>query len=143
MVENVKYERMPIVLALMPVAIQFAGIAAFLYVTRQEIVFTLAAIFLSQIWLKVSVQSWVQEFSEKRATRYLFGHLGKWLNQEGAETVFDDAQSEYLMIDGSIESDHNIAVVTAEGLANTLRGAAYVLINVYLVFVVFTVVTSV
>ena len=142
MAENVKFERMPIALALLPVAIQFTGIAAFLYVTRQEIVFSFVAIFLSLIWLKVSKENWVEDIGEKRATRHLFGQLGKWLDQEDAEKVFDDALSEYLMIDGSIESDDNMAVATAAGLANTLRGATYVLVSVYLVFVVFTVFTS-
>ena len=142
MVENAKYDSMPIVLALMPVAIQVAGIAAFLYATRQEIIFTFAAIFLSLIWLKVSEENWVQEIGEKRASRYLFGQLGKWLDQKDAEKVFDDAQSKYLMIDGSIESDDNKAVVTAAGIANGLRTVATVLVSIYLLFVVFTAVTE-
>lgn len=90
MANNLKFEGVPIVLALMPVAIQVAGIAAFLYVTRQEIVFTFAAIFLSLIWLKVSKENWVEDIGEKRATKHLFGQLGKWLDQEHAEKVFDD-----------------------------------------------------
>ena len=142
MAENVKFEGMPIAMALLPVAIQVAGIAAFLYATRQEIIFTFAAIFLSLIWLKVSEENWVQEIGEKRATRHLFRQLGKWLDQEDAEEVFDDAQSKYLMIDGSIESDDNKALVTAAGIANSLRGAVYVVVSMYLVFVVFTVATE-
>lgn len=137
MAENVKYERLPLVLALMPVAIQAAGIAAFLYVTRQEIIFTFAAIILSLIWLKVSKENWVEDIGEKRATRHLFGQLGKWLDQEDAEKVFDDALSKYLMIDGSIESDDNKALVTAAEIANSLRGTASVLVSMYLLYVVF------
>jgi hypothetical protein len=114
------------------------AIAAFLYVTRQEIVFTFAAIILSLIWLKVSEENWVQEIGEKRATRRLFVQLGKWLDQEDAEKVFDDAQSKYLMIDGSIESDLHKATVTAAGIANSLRGVASVLARVYLLYVVIT-----
>jgi len=136
--ENVKFRGMPIALALLPVAIQVSGIAAFLYVTRQEIAFTFAAIFLSLIWLKVSEENWVQDIGEKRASRHLFGQIGKWLDQEDAEKIFDDAQSKYLMIDGSIESDDNKAVVTAAGIANSLRGAASVLVRVYLLYVVIT-----
>ena len=142
MAENVKLKGMPIALALLPVVIQVAGIAAFLYVAREEIIYTFAAIFLSLIWLKVSEQDWVQDVGEKRATRRLFAQLGKWLDQEDAERIFDDALSKYLMIDGSIESDDNIAVVTAAGLANTLRGAAYVLVSMYLVFIVATILVA-
>ena len=105
MANNLKFEGVPIVLALMPIAIQVAGIAAFLYVTRQKIVFIFAAIFLSLMWLKVSKENWVEDIGEKRATRHLFGQLGKWLDQEDAEKVFDDVLSKYLMIDGSMESD--------------------------------------
>jgi hypothetical protein len=143
MAENVKFETTPIVLELLPAVIQVTGIAAFLYVARQEIIYTFGAIFLSLIWLKVSEQKWVQEFGKMRVTRRLFGKMGEWLSQEDAEEVFDDALAEYLMIDRNVDSDDNIAVVTAAGLANTLRGAAYVLVSVYLVFVVFTVFTSV
>ncbi len=137
MANNLKFEGVPIVLALMPIAIQVAGIAAFLYVTRQEIVFIFAAIFLSLMWLKVSKENWVEDIGEKRATRHLFGQLGKWLDQEDAEKVFDDVLSKYLMIDGSIESDDNKALVTAAGIANSLRGTASVLVSVYLLYVVF------
>ena len=143
MVENVKFETMPIVLALLPVAIQVTGIAAFLYVTRGDIVYTFAAIILSLIWLKVSEDKSVQEYGEKRAARHLFGKLGEWLDKEDAKNIFDNTQSKYLMFDGSIEADEYKAVVTAAGIANNLRGTAYVLVSMYLVFVVFTVVTRV
>ena len=138
MATNVKFEGTPIALALMPVVIQVTGIAAFLYVTRGEIIYTFAAIILSLIWLKVSEDKSVQEYGEKRAARHLFGKLGEWLDQENAENVFDDAQSKFLMFDSSIEADEYKAVVTAAGIANSLRGAAYVLVSVYLVFVIFT-----
>ena len=143
MAENVKFESTPIVMALLPVVIQVTGIAAFLYVTRGDMAYTFTAIFLSLIWLKVSEDKSVQEFGEKRAARHLFGKLGKWLDQDDTEDVFDAAQSKYLMFDGSIEADEYKAVVTAAGIANSLRGTAYVLVSVYLVFVVFTVFTSV
>lgn len=142
MAENVKFERMPIALALFPVVIQVAGITAFLYVAREQIIYTFAAIILSLIWLKVSEDKSVVDFGEKRAARHLFGKLGEWLDQKDAENVFDEAQIKYLMFDSSIESDEYSAVATASGIANTLRGAAYVVVSMYLVFVVFTVVTS-
>ena len=71
MVENVKFETMPIVLALLPVAIQVTGIAAFLYVAHGDVAYTFAAIFLSLIWLKVSEDKSVQEYGEKRAARQI------------------------------------------------------------------------
>ena len=143
MTENVKFERMPIVLAVLPVVIQVVGISVFLYVAREDVVYTFAAIILSLVWLKVSEDKSVQEFGEKRAARHLFGKLGEWLNQEDAKNVFDDAQSKYLMFDKSIEADEYKAVTTASGIANSLRGAANVLVSIYLVYIVFTVFTGV
>ena len=126
----------------MPVLIQVTGVAAFLYVSRGETTSTFAAIFLSLIWLKVSEDRSVQEFGEKRAARYLYGKLGEWLDHNDAEEIFDAAQSKYLLFDGSIEADEYKAVVTAAGIANNLRGTAYVLVSVYLIFILFTVFTG-
>ena len=134
MANDLKFEGMPIVLALLPVVIQITGIAALLYVTQYEVKTTFAAIILSLIWLKVSEDNSVQQYGEKRAARHLFGMLGKWLNQQDAKKVFDDAQSKYLMFDTSIEADEYKAVMTAAGIANSLRGVATVLVTVYLVF---------
>ena len=142
MAENIKFASLPIALALLPVVIQVTGIAAFLYVTRGEIIYTFAAIILSLIWLKVSEDKSVQEYGEKRVARHLFGKLGEWLDQKNAKNVFDDAQSQFLMFESSIEADEYKAVVTAAGIANNFRGTVYVLVSVYLVFVVFTVVVS-
>lgn len=142
MAENLKFESLPIAIELIPVMVQVTGIATFLYVTWEEIIYTFAAIFLGLIWLKVSEDKSGQEYGEKRAARHLFGKLGEWLDQENAKNVFDDAQSQFLMFDSSIEADEYKAVVTAAGIANALRGTASVLLSIYLVFVVSSVVIS-
>ena len=140
--DNLSFKSLPIAMELIPVAVQVTGIAAFLFVTREETTYTFAAIILGLVWLKVSENKSPQEYGEKRAARHLFGKLGEWLDQKDAKNVFDDAQSKYLMFEGSIEADEYKAVVTAAGIANSLRGLASFLVNAYLVFVVFEVVVS-
>lgn len=127
-----------IAMELIPVAIQAASIVVFLILTRQDHFQAFAAVILSSVWLKVSESRMPEDFGNFRLTRYLFALIGNWMNRDEAAKEFDDALARYTQIDG-IENDLYMAVVTAAGLANSLRGFVSFSVFVYLTYLVATV----
>lgn len=136
-----KFDPTAIAMELIPVAIQAASIVVFLILTSQDYFQAFAAVILSLMWLKVSESKMPEDFGNFRLTRHLFSLLGKWMNQDRAPEEFDDALARYTMIDG-IENDLHKAVVTASGLANSVRGFISFSIFVYLTHLVVAVVLS-
>ena len=138
MPENLELEFSPMALAmeLVPTAVQIIGISALLILTYGEPTHSIAAIMISLIWIKQCHSNMPEEYGKLRTTRYLFGKLAGWLNQNDGESEYDDAASKFMMFDGSIESNLYRSVITAAGLANGLRGTASFAIHVYLIFTI-------
>lgn len=127
---------MPLLMELIPVAIQLVGIMTFLYVSRSDYFQTLVAIVSSFIWLKVSNNKIPDEYGEMRLTRHLFGVIGDWLERVEALEEYDKAQSEFLMIEGRLEDDQYKSLITAAGVGNMVRSFAGILLTLYLVVVI-------
>ncbi len=60
--DNLSFKSLPIAMELIPVTIQVTGITAFLFVTREDMTYTFAAIILGLIWLKDSENKSPQEY---------------------------------------------------------------------------------
>lgn len=130
-----KFKPIPMLLEfILPISMQVFAVLALLFLARESALHTLFAIVACLIWLKVSHNKTVQEAGEIRAARKLFAALGRWSDQEDAARLFDDVMSECLMID-PIESEDTLALVTAWGMANAVRGALSVLLQLYLLVV--------
>ena len=138
MPDNLKFEFEPTAIAneLIPALIQIIGIGALLILTYGESTHSVAAIFISLIWLKLNHSTMPEEYGKLRTTRNLFGKLASWINQHDGEREYDDAASKFMMFEGSIEDNQFRSVVNAAGLANVLRGFASFAIHVYLVFTI-------
>lgn len=134
MSNTLKLEGTPIAMELIPVAIQLSGIAALLVAVHGNLPFSISAILISLIWLKVSRSKMTDQYGDLRLRRALFVHIGNWLNRDNPESEFDRAQSDFLMIDGSLDDDQHRAVVTAAGAANLIRSAGSVVMHVYLAY---------
>lgn len=141
--DPMKFDSTAIAMESIPAAVQVASIVVVLLLTADDSFRTFASIILSLIWLKVSKkQKMVEDFGDFRLRRHLFSLIGEWMNRSNAAEEFDGALSRYLMIDGSIENDEHKAVVTAAGLADSLRGLVSFLVYGYLVYVIVTVLLS-
>ncbi|TVQ47149.1 MAG: hypothetical protein EA371_08805 [Gammaproteobacteria bacterium] len=119
----------------LPTSVQTIAIAALLFLAKDSALYTLLAIILSLVWLKVTHNRAVQEAGEIRARRRLFAALGAWNAQENPEQLFDDVMAECLMI-GPIDDEDTWAMITAWGMANAVRGALSVLLQLYMLVTV-------
>ena len=136
--QNMKFETVPIVMELIPAVIQAGGIAVFLTIVRDESFFTLTAIVLSLVWLKISMDNkTIQEYGEIRAMRSLFSQLGEWIGHSNSAEAFDEAYARYLMIDGSIEDDVYRVAMTATGISNGFKSLVSIAVHLYLMFVIY------
>lgn len=133
---KLKFKPIPMLLEfLLPISVQIIAIAVLLSLAKDSPLHTMLGLVVSLIWLKVTHNQTVQEAGEIRAGRRLFSTIGKWNNQSDAERLFDEVMADCLMID-PIEHEDTWALVTAWGMANTVRGALAVVLQLYLLLTV-------
>ena len=88
------------------------------------------------VWLKVTESKLQDKYAELRAQRQLFITVGEWLDRADAGARVDEVISRALMAEGSIEDEDYKVAVTADSIANAVRKLAAVLLQAYLVVVV-------
>lgn len=137
-----KYETTPILLALTPVLIQISAILILVLLNLENVTFTIFAIIISLIWLKMAHDEIPQELGELRTNRQLFMTIGEWFDQNDAGQLFDDIQSKYSLLENSVESEETKVLATASGIANVLRELISFLLQVYLLVVIVLVVVD-
>ena len=131
-----RFRTLPLVFELLaPFVVQAAAILALLLITFGDHFNTIVALIASVIWLKMSNDKSVQEFGELRAGRRLFALIGRWFDRDDAQEQFDKVLAETLMFEHSIEHEDYLALVTAKGMANLVRGALSFLLQAYLLVV--------
>jgi hypothetical protein len=123
-------------MSLLPVAVQLVGITTLLAAVREDLPWTLVGIVAGLVWLKVTESKLQDKYAELRAQRQLFITLGEWLDRADAEERVDEMISRALMADGSIEDEDYKVAVTAGSIANAVRKLASILLQSYLVIVV-------
>lgn len=131
-----KFELRAIAMELIAVVLQAAGIATFLFVTKEDYFQSFVAVVLGLVWLKVTNSEMTEDFADFRLRRHLFSQIGEWMNRKEATKEFDDALARYQMIEGSIENDDYKAVVTATGFANSFRRIVTFLLSCYLIYLI-------
>lgn len=134
---NPKISRMAILMEIAPLFVQLIGIISILFVAYHDIFHSLLAIIVSILWLKLSKNKLSDEFGQLRMQRFLFVKLGEWLNQPDSKKIYQQAQEDYLMMDGEMEDNKYVEVVTAAAIVNFLRSSAAILISIYLIIYVF------
>jgi hypothetical protein len=132
----VRIEKVPVLMSLLPVAVQLAGITTLLVAVRQDLAWTLIGIAAGLVWLKVTESKLQDKYGELRAQRQLFITLGEWLDRADAEKRVDEVISGALMAQGSIEDEDYKVAVAADSIANAVRKLASILLQVYVVIVV-------
>jgi hypothetical protein len=123
-------------MSLLPVAVQMAGITTLLAAVREDLTWTLVGIVAGLVWLKVTESKLQDKYAELRAQRQLFIKVGEWLDRADAGAQVDEVISRALMAEGSIEDEDYKVAVTADSIANAVRKLAAVLLQAYLVIVV-------
>lgn len=135
MSDNLKITKMTLLMELIPFFIQLIGIITLLYVAFSNQFYSLSAIILSIIWLKLSRSEMPDEFGRMRMQRRLFEKLGNWLEQPTATEDYDKAQEDTLLIDGSLEEDRYKELISAAGIVNFARSTASVFLCIYLLYI--------
>ena len=133
---DVRIEKVPVLMSLLPVAVQMAGITTLLAAVREDLTWTLVGIVAGLVWLKVTESKLQDKYAELRAQRQLFIKVGEWLDRADAGAQVDEVISRALMAEGSIEDEDYKVAVTADSIANAVRKLAAVLLQAYLVVVV-------
>ena len=136
MESNVRIEAVPVLMSLLPVAIQVAGLATLLVAVQEDLALTLIGVVLGLVWLKVTQSKLGDKYGELRAQRLQFIALGTWLGREDAEDRADRIFSETLMTDGGLEDESYKVATTADGIANVARRLASLLLQAYLLYAV-------
>jgi hypothetical protein len=126
-------------LALIPVAVQIAVIVTLLSVVEEDTVLTLTGAILGLLWLRGTERAMQDNYAELRAQRHQFVTLGSWLGRDDAEEEADRIYAETLMTDGSLENQEYKNVVVADSVAKAVQTVASVLIQLYLLVVVYQV----
>jgi len=126
-------------LALIPVAVQIAVVVTMLSVVQEDTMLTLVGAILGLLWLRGTERAMQDNYAELRAQRQQFVTLGRWLGRDDAEEEADRIYAETLMTDGSLEDPEYRNVVVADSVARAVRTAASVLIQLYLLVVVYQV----
>ena len=132
---DVRIEKVPVLMSLLPVAVQLLGITTLLAAVRQDLTWTLVGIVAGLVWLKVTESTLQNKYAELRAQRQLFITLGEWLDRADAGERVDEVISRALMAEGSIEDEDYKVAVTADSIANAVRKLASILLQAYLVIV--------
>lgn len=133
---DIRTDKLAVLMALLPVAVQVAGIVTLLAATHEDLAVTLVGTVVALVWLKVTESKLPNTYGELRAQRQLFITLGEWLGRADAVERVDEVLSKALMAEGSIEDNDYKVAVTADGIANTVRELASVLLQAYLLYVV-------
>ena len=126
-------------LALIPVAVQVAVIVTMLSLVHEDTALTLTGAILGLLWLRGTERAMQDNYAELRAQRHQFVTLGRWLGRDDAEEEADRIYAATLMTDGSLESQEYKNVVVADSVAKAVQTVTSVLIQLYLLVVVYEV----
>ena len=137
MSHKLNYDPLYIFIALLPLLIQIIGITAILILSHEDSLYSLFAIIISVIWLKLSDSDVNQKMRKFYAERELFIKIGEWLKQNNAAEIHDKVQEKY-GFDSAIEHNEITASETADAILFNVRLWILFLLYIYLVYVVIT-----
>lgn len=115
--------------------IQTGAILILLVLVYGDFQYTLFAVIISLIWIKITSDELPQELGELRVKRQLFQTVGEWLGRIDGGDAFDKAYSDHLYMDEGIEAPRYDAVAKAKGIANLWTGVLSLLLQIYLLVV--------
>ena len=87
---DVRIEKVPVLMSLLPVVVQLLGITTLLAAVRQDLTWTLVGTVAGLVWLKVTESTLQNKYAELRAQRQLFITLGEWLDRADAGERVDE-----------------------------------------------------